>query len=719
MPMSELVHSVLQPASIAVVGASDNPDRIGGRPLRILAERGFKGEVYPVNPKYRVAQGLPCYPDIESLPPGVELFIFCLAAEAATDGLARAARRGARAAVMFSGGFAEAGERGAELQRRLTQIAREHDLALVGPNTLGVASFANASFATFATTLATLPAVEPGDIALVSQSGGTAFNLFTEAYWAGARFSHVIATGNEAGLTFSDYLTYLAKDPHTRAVIGYLEGVADGRRFAEALEALRAAGKPLFLIKTGVSERGSASVASHTAQLSGDDGAFDSVFARYGVTRLDSMDEVVDVARALSVAEDVGAIAVATNSGGATAYLADACERYGVPLADLQPETRRRLAEVLPDFAGLNNPVDFTAQVINDRALLGRTLEILDADTGVDALLVFLGSMEYLADTLRATLREAADRLRSPLLLSWLGVRESVRAEATETGMPISADPVRLVRGLGLVRSARAAVRAAPGGSPPPTAVAIASADAVTAPAAAGTSPSQAAGPTPTPRRIDGGRTAYDEHQTMDLVQRLGIGAVATPNRRVVSSAAEAVTAGIGYPCVLKLLDPFLAHRAKVGGVRTAIADERQLVEAFDDMRRRHQMTRALLVEQVPAGPELIVGVLRDQTFGSRAVIGSGGVWANELGDVRTLVPPYDDHYVQWQLQQLRLAQRLSDAGGEALVPAVAGLLRGLAELLESDALRITEIECNPVLVHAHGITVVDALAFTDRRGEP
>lgn len=679
------VRSLLDPASIAVVGASDNPERIGGRPLRILAERGFTGPVYPVNPKYRTVQGATAYPDIASLPDGVEMYVIAVAAQAAVDALEQAAERGAKAAVVFAGGFAETGEEGARLQRRMRDIARDAGMALVGPNSLGVASFANRAYGTFATTLATMPPIEAGSIALVSQSGGTAFNLLTEAYWTGARFSHIIATGNEAGTTFPDYLRYLATDDATSAVIGYMEGIADGSEMAEALAALQDAGKPVFMLKVGASERGSRSVASHTAQFSGDDSAFDALFDRFGVVRIDTMDDVVDVARALTLNTPAEGIAVATNSGGSAVYQSDMCERHGVLLADLPEETTKALAERLPSFAGLVNPVDFTPQVLTDHELLGDTVRILDASEAVDTLLVFLGSMGDISPQLTSILARTSKELRKPLVLSWLGVSDRVRVAAAEAGLVVAADPARVLRGLGLARKGRRTITEAPGFGPPPEQV---DAAALEIPAGAG----------------------LGEETTMALLDQLGL---PTPRRASVTSRDEAVSAAeqVGYPCVLKLVEPFMAHRAKVGAVVTGLADQAQLEAAYDKMVSEFGMTRALVVEQVPPGAELIVGVLSDRTFGTRAVIGAGGVWANEVDDARTLVPPFGAAYVEHELRRLKLAARLAETADlRTVAVATAKVLTALDAAIRRGGIR--EIECNPVRVGPDGFVVLDALAF-------
>ena len=698
--MDERVHAILAPKSIAIVGASDDPTRIGGRPVRILRERGYPGRVFPINPKYETVQELPCYPDIASLPEQVELFIIALPAAVAVEMVEQAGRHGARAVVLFSGGFAEIGEEGVALQRRLSRIVDQYNLALLGPNALGAASFTHRAYATFATALETLPdEIEPGRIALVSQSGGFAFNLFTESYWAGARFSHVISSGNEAGLTFADYLTYLAADPSTDAVIGYLEGVSDGERFRDALEKLRQSGKSLFVIKSGASARGSAGVASHTAQLSGDDSAFDAIFRRHGVTRLRTLDEAVDVARVWSGHAATGGIAVATNSGGTAVYLADACERHGVPFAPLTNRTRERLERALPPFASYANPIDITAQIINDRSLLSTTLKILDEDETVGLQLLFLGSMEYLADEFIEQLLSLRPSLQKPLFVCWGGVGDRTRARAAEQGLPICADPARVLRGLGLIRTADAALRSAPGSA------ATIGGDATVKLLSHGIEA----------RRVAGGRLALDEWQTMELLEQRGVRA---PRRGLAHSADEAVAAAqqVGYPCVLKLLEPLLAHRALAGAVVTGIADERSMRAAFEKLRHEHAAERCLIAEQLTGDVELIAGVLADATFGTRAVLGVGGVWVNVVEDVQTLVPPYDEAYVADVLARLKLAGQLysSELAPNRLAAEVAALLRALASTIEASNGAITEIECNPVLVTKAGAIMLDALAFVD-----
>jgi acetyltransferase len=681
------IKQLLDPSSIAVVGASNDAEKIGGRPLQILSQRGYKGRLYPVNPKYETIQGRPAYADISDLPSDVEMYIFCVPAQATVELVEKAAAHGAKAGVILSGGFAEVGPEGVRLQERLRRIANEHDLALLGPNSLGLASFTNRVCATFATTLSTMPSIEPGDVALLSQSGGTAFNLFTESYWAGARFSHVIASGNEAGLAFADYLSFLATDDATQSVVGYLEGVSDGGELAAALEALRAAGKPVYLLKGGVSEHGRRSVASHTAQFAGDDSAYSALFDRTGVVRLESMDDLVDVSRALTVYPRTDRLAVGTNSGGATAYISDACDRFGVRLADLSSETGAALGARLPAFAGLSNPVDFTPQVITDHEILADTLQTLDADPDVDGLLVFLGSMEYLHEGLIDVLVRTRPTLRNPLSVAWLGVSDEVRAKAARAGLAVSGDPMRIVRGIGMVQRGR---KRQAGG------IAVIE-------------------PEDAPVDVSGVQipdtSHLDEAAATSLLAQLG---TRVPAGIEISSEQDAVAAAesIGYPVFLKLVEPFIAHRARVGAIVGGIQDSTQLAEAHQRLVNSFGMSRGIVVEEIPAGPDLMVGVMSDRTFGTRAVLGAGGIWANEIGDLRTIIPPYDAPSLQRELVKLRIFPQIKAAAVDsaALAQDLSRIFRRLDALVRSGSL--TEFECNPVRIVDGEAIVLDALAF-------
>lgn len=686
---------LFRPKSIAVVGASDDPGRIGGRPIRILKTGGFPGDIYPVNPKYSSVFGIRCYPDIAALPNDIDLYIFCIQAEATVETFEIAANRGAKAAVIFGGGFAEIGGDGRRRQERLRALAESHNIPVCGPNTLGFASFANATFGTFATALEAMEGTNPGNIALLSQSGGTAFNLYVEARSAGARFSHVVATGNEVTVGFPEYLSYFAQDDRTRAVVGYMEGVGDGGRLAEALQMAQEVEMPVFLLKAGVTKRGALAAQSHTAQISGNDTAFNALFSRYGVTRLTTFSDVVDVCRAIELPPIDQGIAIATNSGGAAVYLSDLCDRYDVPLAQLSKATTAELSGKLPAFAGLRNPVDFTAQVLNDPGLLATTIDVLDRDQAVEAIVVFLGSMQSLADSLINTIRTAREKCRKPLVLTWMGVSNAVRVRAEAAGLVVSDDPARVLNGLGRARQnilKHSAIRE------------------MAEPASQSVSDDSLSEP---PIRY------MDEHTLKQCLREQGI---ATPRGELVADLDQALSATqrVGYPCVVKVTLPVVPHKIKEGAIQLNIRTATQLRSAFDALLESAPSAVGFLIEaQVPPAPEVIVGLIEDPTFGTRAVMGLGGVALGDGSDVVTLVPPFTVAYMREQIQRLGLDQALQGQGIAA--GTAAAELRQLLEVLERVLLQpgsdLLEIECNPVVFHDGKLVVLDALAIRASTG--
>lgn len=689
--------ALLRPASVAVVGASDNPERIGGRPIAYLRRYGFTGPVWGVNPKYTRVQGEPCVPQVGDLPEGIDLYIFAIPAKAVPDALEAACLRGARAATIFSGGFAEAGASGAALQRRISELARAHGVAVNGPNCLGVMSFEHRNFATFSTALTSLSSHEHGPVAVVSQSGGFATNLCVEAGLVGARFSHVITTGNEAGMTFSDYLEFLSRDEGTTAVLGYVEGIEDGWRLARALQLLHRVGKPVYLTKVGRTRAGAGVVATHTALASGVDSSYDAIFQRYGVTRLHTIDELIDVARAHTRPARAGTgLVVATISGGTAAYIADACDALGVRLPELSEATRTALVGQVPDFAFSRNPVDITAQLVNDLPTLRRALDTLSEDPSADEVLLFLGGQQSQASAIIGELVEAKAQRAGKLSVAWLGIPEEIRRVGRQRGLDIHGDPIRFLQGVAARNAALPGI--------------------ATVPSPDGTVPGQPthiAGPAETDFVEHEGRQALDEWHTLRLIDAAGL---TTPARMRVSDAVpfDQAAERVGFPCVLKLLRPFIAHRSAVGAVTTGIDSLPRLRDAWAELRQRHRAVAGLLEAQAAGGLELIVGALRDPSFDARIVVSAGGVDVDSVANRVTIVPPFDADLVRDELTTLPLWNFAPLAGltaGEALNLAVDATVRiGAAFLALRD--RLDEIECNPIILNARGATVVDALAF-------
>lgn len=674
--------------SIAVVGASEDPTRLGGTPIALLERYGYPGRIIGVNPKNRTVQGHPCVATVDELPEPIDAVAFCLPARNLTAMLPVLKRKGMKGLVVFSAGFGESGAEGARLQAWLHAFARENEVALLGPNCAGLISFATRRAITFASAFAVVPVGAPGRVALLSQSGGVAVNIWADAALAGARFSHVITTGNEADQDFAGFLDWLAEDPDTDAVVGYLEGLRSGAAFCDAAARLRAAGKPLVLMKVGRSAVAQDAAASHTAQLASDDAGFQAAFERHGVVRVHSFQELVDASRVLSAGPKGRRVTIATNSGGAGVYIADLCDELGLPLAQLSVATEKALATMIPSFGRVRNPVDLTAQVVNDMSFLERCLKLLLDDPAGDVLVfAFSGKgREQQAAEVIDMLCRVSSASRKKVAVCWLGVPQAIRQKASDAGLLVYADPAAFLRPLAAYADFR----------PVPVAH-------VDAPARAALSLAAV--------QAENGMLA--EPDALALLEQVGVECV---RRWRVRSEEElrACAAEAAFPCVMKISRPVFAHKSDVGGVVLGLRNARELRAAWKDLRTRLHATEVLVAEQVQANLEVLVGWVRDAAFGVRLTLGCGGIWANYVAQVRTLVPPFDRASIRAALHKLPFAGALEGRRGQPSL-AVEALVSAIAAIGESGiALReaLSQFECNPILVTRERAVVADAIGF-------
>ena len=471
---------LLDPASIAIVGASADFTRINGRPLRFMLHYGYRGRLFPINPRYQEIAGLACYPSVEALPDAPDLALIGLSADRVPEALEACGRRGIRAAVVFSGGFAEAGPDGQALQARLVATAERYRMALCGPNCLGFVNFRSAAVCTFTATFDSVD-VRPGEIAFVSQSGALGVYIYALARERGLGFSYYVSSGNESVLDFSRYVEYLVDDPHTSVILGYLEAARDGPALLRAADRASAAGKPLILLKVGRSSSGARAARSHTGSLAGSDRVYDAAFRQHNVVRAETIEGMLDIAYLATVGgiPRGAGVAVSTISGGAGVILADEVERGGLELAELRPDTREALGQFVPSFGSTANPVDTTAQPLNDPEILRSCLATLAADPGVDTVIPFHGPLAEYAEALVGAIRSVAARGEASIVANWLLAPPEARGALEEGGVPVFDDPSRAARALAaLVAWRRRRERARP-----PAADAAASSERVGRPA--------------------------------------------------------------------------------------------------------------------------------------------------------------------------------------------------------------------------------------------
>ena len=686
--------ALFNPRSVAIVGASEDPTRIGGRPLRHLRELGFRGEIRPVNPRRDRVQGLPAWPDIAAVPGTVDVAIVAVPARIALETVEACAARGVRAAVVFTSGFAETDADGAARQRRMGEIARSSGMRILGPNCLGVYNAATGYYATFTTTL-DIHRPRPGPVAIVSQSGAYGSHLGLLARRRRIDVGLWVTTGNECDVTVSECIAWMAARPQIEVVAAYAEGVGDGDALLSSLESARAGGKRVFFTKVGRSEAGAEAVRSHTAALAGADAVFDSMLAQAGIVRTGGTEEMLDAAYAASFAPlpSNRRIGLMTISGGAGVMMADEAAAQGLEVAPMPDAAQSRLKEMLP-ISTPRNPVDFTAQVFNAPRLVGTFLDAMLDEGDYGAVVVFLtyvASVEFMAKpALEAIAGARARHPDRPIIMVMVGSDEA-SAPYEALNVPVFEDAVRAVRTVSaLARVGEGLARGPRAGAEP---------DAH-----------------PAGRPFSGDR--LDEHEALALLATWGVPVVQT---RVADSAEEAANAAtaIGAPVAMKVLSPDIAHKTEAGGVALGVAPENAAGEHHGLVARARAFDvdaeiRGTLVAPMVSGVECILGARRDPVFGPVVMAGSGGVLAETLDDVAFRKAPIDSAEAKRMIAELRGARVLEGARGRPRcdVDALADALAALSRFAASHADTVESVDVNPfvVLPEGRGGVALDAL---------
>lgn len=688
---------LFEPRAIAVYGASSDPTKIGGRPLDFLKSSGFDGALYPINPKAAQIQGLPAFATVSAVPGPVDLAIVAVPAPGVLAALEDCAAKGVGGAVVLSSGFAETGGQGVAWQAGISALARRTGMRVVGPNCMGLISVRRRLLGTFTPSAAGFGLV-PGRISLVSQSGAFGGYCLSLIRQRGLGLNLWITTGNQCDVDVADCITHFAGDDGTQVIVAYLEAATDKDRLVAALALARERGKRVVVMKVGRSEAGAQAAASHTASLAGSDQVYEGLFRQYGVWRARSIDELFDVAYACSVNAPAPLgrrLGLLTVSGGVGALMADVASDCALDVAPMPEDAQRRLKELVP-FCGPRNPVDMTAQLINDLTLFGSNFQIMLEEGGYDVVVAFLSSVgqvmelsRSLLEQLQAVLRRFPDRA---VVFSSLASPE-VRRMYEAAGVLLFDEPTRAVRAAAaLVYFAEQSRRAAQADPPP----------------------ALPAGALPPPVR------AINETQAKTILASAGIAAV--PERIAADEdAAAREAAALGYPVVLKIASADIAHKSEIGGVIVGLADEAQLRKAFRTLTQR-AATRApqarvdgvVVARMAERGVETILGVVRDPVFGAVVMFGLGGVFVEAFQDVAFRVAPFGVAEARAMIGEVKGRVLLRGVRGQppADEDALAAALAALSVYAARHTDGIESIDINPLLVlpRGRGVQALDAL---------
>jgi acetate---CoA ligase (ADP-forming) len=689
--LSHPLDALFRPASVAIIGASSDANRIGGRPVR-FTKHAFKGAILPINPNQKEIQGLPAFASIRDVPGPVDQAIVAVPAKSATLAVDDCIAKGVKAIVMFSSGFAETGAEGRAMQVELARRCAAGGVKLLGPNSLGMFSVQVGLYSTFSSYFDPLWP-RSGPVAIVSQSGAFGTYFLALAIERGLGFSHFAATGNEADIDVAECVEWLADDPATGVIMIYLEGCRDGARLRAALARAAANRKPVIAMKVGVSDKGIAAIASHTGTLAGSDAVFDAVFRENNVHRARTLDELVDVAYACSgyVFPKSPRVGVVTISGGVGIQMADAAAELGLELPRMPDAAQQKVLAMVP-FAGPANPVDATAQVINDWSMFTTILGIVAQEGNVDSVISFLahtGTTPGVMERLKPALRDVRVRFPDRVFILCARMPRDMADEFVRMGFLIFEDPTRAI-------AAVAALAKLGQGYARPR---VAQAEVKTA------------APLPS--------APINEAEAKRLLGAAGV-PFAPEIVAATRDAAVAAAEGLGYPVVLKVLSN-IAHKSEAGGVVLGLSSAADVAGAYDTMlarvRERVPDTRieGVLVARMIEGVETVIGVKRDAVFGPVVMFGLGGVYVEVLKDITLRLAPVDRAAALEMIRAIKGFPLLAGARGRPPVDldSLADVLVAMSRFGSAHP-EVASAEINPFIALPKGGVAVDALILTE-----
>ena len=683
-----MLDTFFHPKSVAVIGASRDPEKLGYAVLANLKEGGYQGHLYPINPRAGEILGLPAYPSVLDIPDPVDLAVVVIPYRFVPAVLEQCGQKGIPAVVVISAGFREAGREGLERERELVEIAHKYDLRLIGPNCLGVIDTSTPLNATFA---AGMPPAGP--IAFMSQSGALGTAVLDIAMAGRIGFSRFASLGNKADVSEIDLLEAWGDDPASRVILIYVEGLPDGQKFMQVARKVTR-NKPVVAIKSGVTKSGSRAVSSHTGSLAGSEAAYKAAFQQAGVIRAPSMEALFDYARAFAYQPLLPGdrIGIVTNAGGPGILATDALEHANLEIPRLARETVEALEDYLPGAASAANPVDVLGDALADR--YEHAIRLVLADPNVDGLIVIVTpqAMTEIEQTAHAV-GQMAQETDKPILGCFMG---EARIEAgikvlRQYGVPNYPFPERAAAALAAM-SAYRREREQPIFEVQPC-------DVCTSPVRELFDRVRAEG-----------RVSVGEAEAREVLEAYGF---PIPQSRLAKTTEEAIEIAedIGYPVVLKIASPDILHKTDVGGVKLNLRSPGDVRDAFDLIVYRAgryvpgaRIWGCLVQQMVPGGREVLVGMSRDPQFGPLVGFGLGGIYVEALKDIAFRIAPFGRQEAEEMMREIRSYPLLEGVRGEppADHEAMVDALLRVSQLV-TDFPEIVELDINPLIVFDEG----------------
>ena len=687
---------IMSPKSIAIVGASDNKSRIGGRPLANMVEKKFAGEIYPINPNRDTVQGIKAYSSLLDVKDDLDFILVAVPSKIVASVLEEAVIKKAKTALIFSSGFSEIGDEGEVLQNKIKKISQDSGLRVIGPNCLGLFNSANNFFPTFTTTVnRTTPL--PGGIAIASQSGAYGSHIYMVAHERGLGIRYWMTTGNEVDLSVGETIQMMAEDPEVHTIMAYAESVKDGAQFTKALDTARAEKKPVIFMKVGRSEVGAAAANSHTASLAGEDIIYDEVLKAHGAYRVKSTEEMLDVAYAtrakiFPAGKNLG---VVTISGGGGVLIADAAADEGLTVGPMPQDAQDELKELVP-FASPMNPVDVTAQFFNDLSIVPKFTDLMLSRGGYDALIGFWTTVPgspILSNPLLASLKQAMKGYEDKLFINCMVAPEDIVKTYENEGFLCIEDPTRAVVAMSALM-------------------------------------------------FFGEK--FNEKNVINNFNKNDF-SVQIPNKKLNEFDCSKILRNAGLPIVpsvlihsagelssifkrdndkyvMKIVSSDIQHKTDIGGVILNIENINDAHKAYEKILSNVKKNApeaiidgVMVSPMIKGGIECILGAKIDPVFGPIVMFGLGGIYAEVMKDIAFAEAPLSEKKAEKMIASLKGRDLFYGTRGQLSVDikSLVKLIVSMSNFIAANSDKVDQVEMNPVLVSEKQIIALDALIIT------
>lgn len=691
--------SFLEPRHIAIIGASRDEGKISGRPIEYLKRYGYEGEIYPINPNYDTIQGLKAYNSIEELPDGIDLVIIAISAKYVVDTLKLCADKNVKSCMILSSGFAEMNKEGKNIQEHITAFAQETGMTIIGPNCQGIANLKNKSITTFSTAFVEGELVK-GSSAILSQSGAVAAMIYNTQKENGVGIKYWASTGNESDVNIPQIAHDILDDNDIDVVQMYIENIKDGNEIINLGNKSRQLDKPVLVLKPGRSKEAQKAAESHTGALAAEDKIVDKVLENYGLVRVDDVNEMSTFSNIFRLSKRVSGnnVAILSNSGGLGVMMVDKCKEYGLSIARFSEQTIQSLSEVLPDFASYGNPIDVTAQLLNDKELLANTLPILMKDPNVDSILFGLGIIGkgYDIENIMNEIIKAQEMSDKLISVAWVGSQKGGVEKFNKSNVPSFDDPSLCVKAVAkFTEYCLNKGKSVSSINQSKNNVAITNLEEI--------------------NHVNGFISEYDSKNILKVYLPINDIRIAE-NRNEIEKIADELE----YPVVLKVNSATIQHKSELNGVKLNIKNKKEIISAYTEMSSNKKLLnddgklQVIVEKMVDKGFEISLGVKKDPTFGPVIMIASGGIYIEALKDFELLIPPISYEKAEQAVNLLLMSPILKGIRGEKPkdLEELYKVIVNFSEFVIENESIIEEIDVNPIIVHekGKGVSVVDAL---------